>query len=91
MRTSAAGDVRSAIAVISPARGDGRSFDMAANLAVVLAQLGGRTLLDANLRAPAPAHHVRLAWAAPPGSRACCWAAPRKARSSPWKACPACS
>lgn len=52
MRTSAAGDVRSAIAVISPARGDGRSF-VAANLAVVLAQLGGRTLLlDANLRAP---------------------------------------
>lgn len=52
MRTSAAGDVRGVIAVISPNRKDGRSF-MAANLALVLAQLGGRTLLlDANLREP---------------------------------------
>lgn len=41
---------RRALAVLSPARGDGRSY-VAANLAVVLAQLGGRTLLiDADLR-----------------------------------------
>jgi protein-tyrosine kinase len=41
---------RRALAVLSPARGEGRSY-VAANLAVVLAQLGGRTLLiDADLR-----------------------------------------
>ncbi|OYV00132.1 MAG: tyrosine protein kinase [Burkholderiales bacterium PBB5] len=52
MRTAEEGQVRHAIAVISPSRGDGRSF-VAANLAVVLAQLGGRTLLvDADLRGP---------------------------------------
>ena len=41
-----------ALAVISPARGDGRTYS-AANLAVALAQLGGRTLLvDADMRNP---------------------------------------
>jgi receptor protein-tyrosine kinase len=41
------------VAVVSEARGDGRSY-IAANLAVVLSQLGGRTLLiDADLRNPA--------------------------------------
>jgi protein-tyrosine kinase len=40
------------LAVVSEARGDGRSH-IAANLAVVLSQLGGRTLLiDADLRNP---------------------------------------
>jgi protein-tyrosine kinase len=41
-----------ALAVVSPDRGDGRSY-VAANLAISLAQLGGRTLLiDADLRTP---------------------------------------
>jgi len=41
-----------ALAVISPAPGDGKSF-FCANLAVTLAQAGGRTLLvDADLRGP---------------------------------------
>jgi protein-tyrosine kinase len=41
------------VAIVSEARGDGRSH-VAANLAVVLSQLGGRTLLiDADLRNPA--------------------------------------
>lgn len=41
-----------AIAVISPERGDGRTF-LAANLAVVFSQMGQRTLLiDANMREP---------------------------------------
>jgi receptor protein-tyrosine kinase len=41
------------LAIVSEARGDGRSH-IAANLAVVLSQLGGRTLLiDADLRSPA--------------------------------------
>lgn len=41
-----------ALAVVSPARGEGRSY-VAANLAVVFSQLGGRTLLiDADLRHP---------------------------------------
>jgi receptor protein-tyrosine kinase len=40
------------VTVVSEARGDGRSY-IAANLAVVLSQLGGRTLLiDADLRNP---------------------------------------
>jgi protein-tyrosine kinase len=43
---------RRALAVVSPERGDGKTF-FAANLAVTLAQLGGSTLLiDADLRAP---------------------------------------
>jgi protein-tyrosine kinase len=43
-------DDRKAIAIASPARGDGRSY-VAANLAVVFAQLGERTLLvDADMR-----------------------------------------
>lgn len=41
-----------ALAIVSEARGEGRSY-IAANLAVVLSQLGGRTLLiDADLRNP---------------------------------------
>ncbi|MCC2676113.1 MAG: tyrosine protein kinase [Ramlibacter sp.] len=41
-----------ALAVLSPERGDGRSY-VAANLAIAFAQLGGRTLLiDADMRAP---------------------------------------
>jgi protein-tyrosine kinase len=44
--------VPKALAVISPDSGDGKSY-VAANLAVVLAQLGGRTLLvDADMRNP---------------------------------------
>lgn len=43
---------RHALAVISPDSGDGKTY-FAANLAVSLAQLGGRTLLvDADLRSP---------------------------------------
>jgi chain length determinant protein tyrosine kinase EpsG len=44
--------VRRALAVVSPSSGDGKTY-CAANLAISLAQLGGRTLLvDADLRAP---------------------------------------
>jgi protein-tyrosine kinase len=43
---------RQALAVVSPESGDGRSY-FAANIAVSLAQLGGRTLLiDADMRNP---------------------------------------
>lgn len=43
---------RRALAVVSPNSGDGKTF-FAANLAISLAQLGGRTLLvDADLRGP---------------------------------------
>lgn len=43
---------RGRLAVVSPGRGDGRSF-VAANLAVVLSQLGRRTLLiDGDLKVP---------------------------------------
>lgn len=46
-----------ALAIVSPESGDGRSF-IAANLAVVLAQLGQSTLLvDADLRTPQQ-HHL---------------------------------
>lgn len=52
MRLDKAGGVRQALAVISPDSGDGKTY-FAANLAVSLAQLGGRTLLiDADLRGP---------------------------------------
>lgn len=52
MRLFNEGQDRRAIAVVSPDAGDGKTF-FAANLAVVLAQLGGRTLLvDADLRGP---------------------------------------
>ncbi len=52
MRTAVEGEARRAIAVISPNRQDGKTY-IAANLAIVLAQLGGRTLLvDADLRGP---------------------------------------
>lgn len=52
MRLHTEGEPRRALAVISPASGDGKTF-FASNLAVALAQLGGRTLLvDADLRGP---------------------------------------
>ena len=52
MRLFNEGQERRAIAIVSPDSGDGKTF-FAANLAVVLAQLGGRTLLvDADLRGP---------------------------------------
>jgi protein-tyrosine kinase len=52
MRVFSSAGPHPALAVISPDVGDGRSFCVA-NLAVVLAQLGGRTLLvDADLRGP---------------------------------------
>lgn len=52
MRLFNEGQERRAIAVVSPESGDGKTF-FAANLSVVLAQLGGRTLLvDADLRHP---------------------------------------
>lgn len=52
MRLYGDGSARHSIAVISPDVGDGKTY-FAANLAVVLAQLGGRTLLvDADLRGP---------------------------------------
>ncbi|WP_457325931.1 CpsD/CapB family tyrosine-protein kinase, partial [Roseateles sp. P5_E11] len=52
MRLYNEGQQRRAIAVVSPDSGDGKTY-FAANLAVVLAQLGGRTLLvDADMRHP---------------------------------------
>lgn len=52
MRLFNEGQERHAIAVVSPDSGDGKTY-FAANLAVTLAQLGGRTLLvDADLRGP---------------------------------------
>ena len=52
MRLFNEGQERCAIAVVSPDSGDGKSF-FSANLAVTLAQLGGRTLLvDADMRGP---------------------------------------
>ncbi|MCY7315906.1 MAG: polysaccharide biosynthesis tyrosine autokinase [Rubrivivax sp.] len=52
MRVFAEGQTRHALALVSPDTGDGRTY-CASNLAVALAQLGGRTLLvDADLRNP---------------------------------------
>lgn len=52
MRLFNEGQDRRAIAVVSPDAGDGKSF-FSANLAITLAQLGGRTLLvDADMRGP---------------------------------------
>ena len=52
MRLFNEGQERCAIAVVSPDSGDGKTF-FSANLAVTLAQLGGRTLLvDADMRGP---------------------------------------
>ena len=52
MRLNHEGEVRKALAVISPNTLDGKSF-FTANLAVALAQLGSRTLLvDADMRGP---------------------------------------
>lgn len=52
MRLGKADAPRQALAVISPDSGDGKTY-FAANLAVSLAQLGGRTLIvDADLRGP---------------------------------------
>jgi len=52
MRVFTEGTVHPALAVISPEPGDGKTY-CASNLAVTLAQLGGRTLLvDADMRVP---------------------------------------
>ena len=52
MRLYVDGQPRPALAVVSPASGDGKTF-FSANLAVALAQVGGRTLIvDADLRGP---------------------------------------
>ncbi|CAN5786084.1 chain length determinant protein tyrosine kinase EpsG [soil metagenome] len=52
MRLFSGDTARPAIAVVSPESGDGKSF-FAANLAVALSQLGGRTLLvDGDMRSP---------------------------------------
>jgi len=52
MRVWSDSEPRRALAVVSPEIGDGKTY-FAANLAVVLAQLGGRTLLvDADMRSP---------------------------------------
>jgi protein-tyrosine kinase len=52
MRLYSGEHARPALAVVSPASGDGKSF-FSANIAVSLAQVGGRTLLiDADLRGP---------------------------------------
>jgi len=52
MRLYGEGVPRSAVAVVSPDTGDGKTY-FAANLAVALAQLGGRTLLvDCDMRGP---------------------------------------
>ncbi|MDY0743862.1 polysaccharide biosynthesis tyrosine autokinase [Paucibacter sp. R3-3] len=52
MRIDPTRQPRAALAIVSPAIGDGKTF-FAANLAIVMAQLGGRTLLvDADLRGP---------------------------------------
>jgi protein-tyrosine kinase len=52
MRLFSRGDVHRVLAIISPNRGDGKTY-FSANLAITLAQLGGRTLLvDADLREP---------------------------------------
>lgn len=49
---SQGGQARPALAVVSPASGDGKTF-FSANIAVSLAQVGGRTLVvDADLRGP---------------------------------------
>lgn len=52
MRLFNEGQDRRALAIVSPDAGDGKTF-FSANLAVTLAQLGGRTLLvDADMRGP---------------------------------------
>jgi capsular exopolysaccharide synthesis family protein len=60
MRLFSGADPRHALAVISPDAGDGKTY-CAANLAVTLAQLGGRTLLvDADMRSPRQHEVFRL-------------------------------
>lgn len=52
MRLYKADEARSALAIVSPDQGDGKTF-FAANMAVAFSQLGGRTLLiDADMRNP---------------------------------------
>lgn len=61
MRLQQEGRERRALAVVSPEPGDGKSF-FCANLAVALAQLGGRTLLiDADMRGARQHQLFRLA------------------------------
>ena len=76
------------IAIVSPGSGEGRSF-IAANLAIVFAQQGERTLLiDADLRAkPARAQNACSSLAKAPA----CLASWPTARGSKWPSwCPAC-
>jgi chain length determinant protein tyrosine kinase EpsG len=57
MRVFQANEPKRALAVVSPDSGDGKSF-FTANLGVVLAQLGGRTLVvDGDMRSPR-LHHI---------------------------------
>nr|WP_316643900.1 polysaccharide biosynthesis tyrosine autokinase [uncultured Roseateles sp.] len=52
MRVWSGAEPRRALAVVSPESGEGKTF-FAANLAITMAQLGGRTLLvDADMRSP---------------------------------------
>ena len=52
MQLQSQGEIRRAVAIVSPQHGDGKSY-VAANLAIAFSQLGGRTLLlDADLRQP---------------------------------------
>ena len=60
MRVFVEGEQRRALAVISAASGDGKTY-CACNLAVTLAQLGGRTLLvDGDMRSPRVHESFRL-------------------------------
>ncbi len=60
MRLFQEGEPRRAVAIISPDAGDGKTY-CACNLAVALAQLGGRTLLvDADMRGPRVHEMFRL-------------------------------
>jgi len=52
MRAFSPNEPKRALAVVSPNRGDGKTF-FAANLGIVMSQLGGRTLVvDADMRSP---------------------------------------
>lgn len=69
MRLQQEGRERRALAVVSPEPGDGKSF-FCANLAVALAQLGGRTLLiDADMRGARQHQLFRLEGQGETGSR----------------------
>lgn len=76
------------LAVVSPQRGDGRSF-VAANLAVVFAQQGQRTLLvDANLRHPQVDQWIKPANSGTPKSPGLAAALAGRAEGPLWQAVP---